>query len=38
MAEARNALPITGNPIPEVDIEAPIHSAETPSCEYYEYD
>src|SRR2546426_2455948 len=38
MADAENALPITGTPLPDADIEAPIHSAESPSCEYYQHD
>jgi hypothetical protein len=38
MTEARNALPITGFQIPDVDIEAPIRSGETPSCKYYQHD
>src|SRR5437016_3866052 len=38
MADAGNALPITGAPMPDGDIEAPIASAESPSCDYYQSD
>ena len=36
--EAANTLPSTGSQIPDVDIEGPIHSAESPSCDYYQTD
>jgi hypothetical protein len=38
MADADNNLPITGTPMPDVDIEAPILSAVSPACAFYQHD
>src|SRR6266404_1355932 len=34
----RNCLPLAGNSIPDVDIEAPIRTAKSPVCQYYSHD